>query len=345
MFAVRTSLLAVFTLASCAMEDITEAPTVEAIGCPSWGCNDNGALMGLYSFWEGNTDQLETPQHLKFRDFVIAGVPYKPYVIGDRLIVKNPTHGTREGMQLQGGYFEVDTPTGMFRIRILQVHPQATSPVKFWVGSKTGVETYELTYDLPGGIPSNRNLCWNPPDGDSTEGGDHNWNAPVETILFTGDRYSDVKRLVTDTSPVTTAGWFNFACAGSTLAKLHLNRHTSAGAEIGYTTTKAERTTMIKMYASDHCGDGTVWTDYGTPLRWQNSKGWNKFSGMEIAFESRWTETGAQCLDTHRLGPTQANAIIAHCEGIRKSMKPCKGSVLAPTFPDGAYIDTAVPAP
>lgn len=347
MFAVKLSLISVFTLASCAIEDTTETDTdvaEQAIGCPSWGCNDNSPVMGPYSFWEGNLRGLPNLQGIRFGKFVIGTVPYTPTVVADQLRASHPVFGTKVGAQLTNGYFEVITVTGTYKIRVLNVHPKGMSPVTFWTGPASQVETYELAFEYPNGTMGDR-LCQNPPEQDAHDSTGATWNAPLEAILFTGDRYDAQTRTVRDIKPQTTRDWFNIACAGSSLAKLHLNRHTSASVTLGYFAPLQARQAMLKMYASDICGSGKVFTHKGVPLHWANSPGWKQLTGMEFAFEAVWDDKGAQCLDTHRLGALYANQITAHCAAVNHPLPPCGGSLTAPVYPAGAWLVTAVPDP
>jgi hypothetical protein len=174
--------------------------------------------------------------------------------------------------------------------------------VEFWLGPKERIETYRLVYTAPD-TPGETPLCNDPPDDGGS--GTPPWQRPLEAILYTGDRYDALqKRVIVDRE---SRGWFNIACAGSVLAKLHLTRHTTAGSNDDYATSQAQRQAMLKMYVSDVCGTGHAWTKKGTPLHWTNNRGWGDLDGNEFAHEALWDENGAVCLDVHRLGTLYDN--------------------------------------
>src|SRR5262249_31439197 len=110
--------------------------------------------------------------------------------------------------------------------------------------------------------------------------------APVEhsAIAFAGDRYDPVQKIVTDT--VRGTQWFNLACAGTATAKVHLVRHTNAGAwspstwhpgvditspGAPYHTAPQLRQAMLKMFAADYCGSGFPFTVDGQPLLYDDT--------------------------------------------------------------------------
>lgn len=344
----RISSFAVVTLAlsACAAETEVQTTTQAIAGCPLWGCGENSPVMGPWEFHEGNTDGIPNDEGVVFLNFQIGNQLYKPVVKGSQLYAWDPATNTAvTGAGLTNGWFNVLTKDGStFELRISKVTPAAISPVKFWVGPTTPIETYELWYT---GAATGR-LCKNPPSGRG-EGPGRTWERPLEAMLFTGDRYQAEKKLVTASTYDTTEGWFNIACAGSALAKLHLNRHTTAGETSTHTTTAAQRQALLKMYVSDVCGSGTAYTEQGTPLHWQNPQHWWQLDGTEFAFEARWNENGALCLDTHRLGSKYVD--LGDPSTPRDDMfggecrlpPPCNGSVTTPTFPPDTYLVTAVP--
>jgi ADYC domain len=346
MFAVRTSLLAVFTLASCAMEDVSNVETY--LGCPGSVCNSNSPVMGPYSYWEGNLAGLPNDQGVKFGDFVSSTDRHcTPKVVGDKFQAfcpASPLFGpalTLMSAALQNGYLEAFTAEGTYKIKFVTVH---SNTYTFWQGPTTAVETYELRYEKPTGGGFETLLCNNPPAGNRTPAGNGRmWTAPLEAVLFTGDRYDEKTRRVTDISATGTQNWFNIGCAGSGLMKLHLNRHSTAGSVPGYTTTQNARQAMFKMFSSDLFGDGTIFTHQGVLLDWENRPRWSMLTGHEFAFEARWDQNGAQCLDTHRLGDTLVELIRTHGEEIGRQLKPCAGNVANPTYWPNTLFITAVP--
>lgn len=306
-------------------------------GCPRWGCNENSPVMGpLGDFHELSFDGKPNSSEMRvigYR-FSTKGPLYRPYLDdGSRLVVESEKGEKLAGGDLAGGWLEIDSPHGVFRLVFDQVTPLASSPLTFWIGEKTPIETYVLSFIEPGGtehIP----LC-NNPGGEGGENGQV-WPNPFAAFFFAGDRYDAGLKLVTAIDD--KSGFFNIACAGSALAKLHLNRHTTLGSPgpRGVTTKQGERQAMLKMFVSDVCGTGTAWTHKGTPLHWGNRTGWAKLSGDEYAHEALWNAKGALCLDTHRLGPLYQNPsdIYGECPDIPS----CAG------VKDDFYLTSAVPS-
>jgi hypothetical protein len=340
----RFAPIVLLSLAACVVEeeDVTSEASQTLMGCPWWGCNENSPVMGPYNFHEGNVYGLENSARVRFLNFQIGGQIYEPRIInGSQLIAVSSGGTVVSGVNLTNGWFNVWTPSGMYRIIVKHVNPAAVSGTQFWLGPATGIETYELSYTGPGST-SDR-LCKNPPNGRLANDNNNTIPAPLEAILFTGDRYDVDTKRVSAVGYSATNGWFNIACAGSALAKLHLNRHTTAGTTAGYFATQPERTAMLKMYVSDVCGTGKAFTQAGVPLHWENAQGWDTLTGFETKFEAIWTANGAACLDTHRLGALFMSDITADCGGASMLPPPCNGSVASPVFGLGEYFATAIP--
>jgi hypothetical protein len=121
-------------------------------------------------------------------------------------------------------------------------------------------------------------------------------------IFLEGDRFDAESKRV---SPPVGDGWFNLACAGAVVAKMHLLRHTAAGADLTHTTTLEQRTAMLKMLTADFCGDGRAWTADGTPLFYTDARGWHPTPNSPLPgpIEALWGPTGALCLNTPRRAP------------------------------------------
>jgi hypothetical protein len=163
----------------------------------------------------------------------------------------------------------------------------------YWAGPADTLPTYRLTFtSTTHAVP--QPLC--------TAGEN-------EAFLFGGDRYDADRKTVTATGPAT-ADWFNIACAGTALAKLHLTRHTEASQVVK--TTAVERQAMLKMFTADICGDGTAFTVHGEPLLWADANQLTSFATRPASLEAVWTDRGAVCLDAPRR-PELGAAIAARC--------------------------------
>jgi hypothetical protein len=216
-----------------------------------------------------------------------------------------------EGPALVGLVLDLRDPADQrYTVRIA-----ATNTTTFWAEPQGSVRTYALTY-APAGASASQPLC--------TAGAN-------EAILFQGDRYDSQRKTIVATG-AAAVGWVNIACAGTSLAKLYLTRHTQASQQI--LTTSGERQSMLKMFTADVCGDGTSFTVPGQPLLWADAKGITKFAGPAASIEAIWNESGAVCLDTPRK-PELAPAIAARCQ-----RPPCGGA----TTPRGrGHVISAIP--
>lgn len=292
--------LATAAAAGCA-EPAPLATATAELACYDWGCTGNSPVMGPYRSHEFHTGGLENREGLRVDGLWIAGVRYAPLVIGARLsAVRGAT--VKTGAALVDGYFRVlDDDTGAeFHIRIAHV----SNVVRYWLGDADVVQTYELVYrQLP--AITELPVCANPPDSlDPTSGGGAPaaWLAPFEAILFTGDRYDGVTKAVWATGGEPTHGWFNIGCAGSALAKLHLNRHTTAGAKGLYVASPDARQTLLNAFTANLCGTGAAFTEPGTPLRWTDAAGWKPALDPAATPEGVWGPAGVICLeDAYRL--------------------------------------------
>lgn len=317
-FALAATLATIASTSGCT-EPATLGTTTAELACYDWGCTGNSPVMGPYRSHEFHTGGLENREGLRVDGFWIAGVRYAPIVAGARLsAVRGAT--IKAGADLEDGYFRVlDDDAGTeFHIRIAHV----SNVVQYWLGDPDVVQTYELMYaQAPAG--SELPLCANPPDSlDPTSGGGTpaTWVAPFEAILFTGDRYDGVTKEVWATGGDRTRGWFNIGCAGSALAKLHLNRHTTAGAKGLYVASPAARQSLLNAFTANLCGTGAAFTEPGTPLRWKNAAGWKPEFDPSWALEAVWGPGGVVCIDdTYRLplfDPATVWCAPHHCDEI-----------------------------
>jgi hypothetical protein len=216
---------------------------------------------------------------------------YSLEVVGSALVAhpRAPRAPVLTGSELVGLELELrDAAGGRFAIQVSGI-----DETTYWTGPADTLPTYRLTFtSTTHAVP--QPLC--------TAGTN-------EAFLFGGDRYDADRKTVTATGPAA-AGWFNIACAGTALAKLHLTRHTEASQVVK--TTAVERQAMFKMFTADVCGDGTAFTVHGEPLMWADANHLTGFAARPASLEAVWTDRGAVCLDTPRR-PELAAAIAARC--------------------------------
>jgi len=318
----RTSwILALVGLTSCVAEEAETADVVQAAKppCPSWGCGENSPILGPFNLheldeptWNGTAivPGAENEAHMRLRDYTKLGHHYLADVQVDHLVAIDPVTGaTLSGTALVGGSLIVEypakgvLPAGTAEISISHV----SNTVALWQAPAGTVETYELHYTMPNvSLTAGGPLCLNPlpvdpKTGQAYDGEGTRWGKPFEAILYTGDRYDAATKTVTASTFATSGNWFNIACAGGALAKLYLNRHTTASASPTINPSRGTRQAMLKMYTGDFCGTGTPFTQQGTSLHWTSNSGLSSLGGGTASVESMWNATGAVCLTRHRL--------------------------------------------
>jgi hypothetical protein len=98
--------------------------------------------------------------------------------------------------------------------------------------------------------------------------------------------------------------WFNFGCAGQTLAKLLLTRNTCLSQErspkVDEDMLEREREAALRLLIADYCGTGAHLTVSGEPLVWKGGA-IPDYATPPEDLEARWDENGAICLDRPRL--------------------------------------------
>lgn len=312
---IRTLLIAT-ALVSCVQPDEPELGTTEqGISCPLGYCGGNSPLLGPFRAEELSLIGAKNDSGVELRGFVKSGtncsptLPCKIEIADDQLFVRDNNGVLMWGPTLVNGYLSVwqpgdpnyapPIPPGLAKIHFMNESNATT----FWQPPYEPVETFELMFEIPGIVRGP--VCATPPNTVDDEG--NVWLRRSESLFYTGDRYDHKKMAVIASTFADTKEWFNIACAGSATAKLHLNRHTSAG-EMGSNihTGWKERQAMLKMFTGDFCGTGVTYTVQGTKIAWGSSTG---LSGPQVSginsFESYWDYNGAICMTRHRLASSQ----------------------------------------
>ena len=275
-------------------------------GCDDWGCGMNSPIVDGAAIEEaparsaaasdGSFHDLHMSGSRNAAGFKVIGVRKSGTALTvaatrSAIVAWPQAGGTAplEGAALVDIVFDLRSATD----RVYALRIAATNTTRFWAGPLGLVRTYTLTYTAAGSSTP-RPLC--------TAGIN-------EAILFAGDRYDSARKTVIG-SGAATSGWLNIACAGTSLAKLYLTRHTEASQIVP--TTEPERQAMLKMFSADVCGDGSSFTTHGHPLLWADGKGITSFASTPATIEGIWTDQGAVCLD-HPRHPELAGAIAARC--------------------------------
>jgi ADYC domain len=262
-----------------------------AVQTPSLAVIAAGTSPAGRAFHELNLNGLPNLVGLSIFRVERAGTLYRLEINGTSIVARpSDLHlPALSGRNLVGLNLELRDSTGAHSV----IRISDSGSTTYWAAPLEPVPTYTLTYT---------SATHSDPQPLCNASGN-------EAILFAGDRYDAERKTVTATGDAT-AGWFNIACAGTALAKLHLTRHTEASQIVR--TTAVERQAMLKMFTADVCGDGTSFTVHGQPLLWADANHLTAFNRPAASLEAVWTDRGAACLDTPRR-PELADAIAAHC--------------------------------
>ncbi|HEX3766375.1 MAG TPA: ADYC domain-containing protein [Kofleriaceae bacterium] len=295
--------------------------------CPDFGCGANSpTLVDGVAFDE--LDAAGAPDHdgIQIVAAVQSGVPVMLHV--DRhTMTAVATDGSGIVFAHGGLVGTVVTLKKAGQTYGLKIAGVDENSLRFWAGSLDEVVPfYRILVSPPGTQEFKDPVCRK-----NVAATEKVW-APVEhsALAFAGDRYEPVSKRVANENRGTT--WFNLACAGSATAKLHLMRHTNAGAWTPSTwhpgsdvrapgapfhTDVAQRQAMLKMFAADYCGTGQPFTVDGQPLLYDDSKHWfapgsigvlalsvaadGSLSPSGAKMEALWTDQGALCVNQPRL--------------------------------------------
>lgn len=300
-------------------DETSTGETAQAVGntggkCPPHICGMNAADLSDGFFHELNLDGLANDEGYSLVNVTHDGNRYDLDVVNGRFratltlgIVGAPM--TLTGTALAGTRLRlrrVVDGTTSYRTLTIQSVARTTD---FWAKRVDGeptpaIETYRFHVGTDSGYGAY--LCQN-------GAGFVDPSSPVRAmpehhgLVFEGERI-DVEAL--SIAPVTNSRWFNFGCAETALAKLHLTGHTRAAQAAGFSNSILERQTMLKMLTADYCGTGNSFTAAGQPLRWTDDDQTMTIpSSVTRVLEARWTPYGAACLNTPRVlaHPTDAS--------------------------------------
>src|SRR5882672_2243324 len=202
-------------------------------GCPSYGCGSNGPFLGISAiFHELDVNGAPNNANVVFLDFRDSAGPLTLNVNGDRL------QGIRGNNVLEGPALtnsilrlRVDPPPATSISSFASVPNPVTYEVTikdvgytgFWTGAPATVPVYEFVYRPEGDDDNPVSLCGTNPTDEASR------SFIGKALVFRGDRYDVVHKTVSETGAGDT--WFNIGCAGTFVAKMHLLRHTLAGAD------------------------------------------------------------------------------------------------------------------
>jgi hypothetical protein len=261
--------------------------------CPDWGCGTNSPDMGDgIVFHELKADAVNSGG-VKLHDFrTHEGVSLQLRVDGDELLGIDARGRVYRADDLKWAIMTLKSSDGT----TFHVRAEKAERIPFWVGAGR-VPTWEFRVRKSGdtGKPFEP-LCRGLHVG-------REWSNPRSAIVFTGDRY----RAASKTVIAPSEGWFNIACAGTAIAKLHLLRHTAASGDAGHQTTRAQRQALLKLLAADYCGAGRSYTVDGLRLDMTVAPWRGAFSSIDLSdpaevgrVEAIFDAGGAVCLNRPR---------------------------------------------
>jgi hypothetical protein len=311
-------------------------------GCQPWNCGSNGAWLG------GNIIFHELDAHgvwansrgvkiLSFQDR--HGIPLTLDIVGDQLVAIQRDGTVLPDPPMDGWVLNLTvgstpgTPGTLYDLIITKDSPDTTP---FWVASSishASAPVYLFNYKPHNSDCPLRSLCQPTTDPETI-------SFSGRALIFTADRYdADRKTVKLPNQPDDgNALWFNIACAGTTIAKMHLLRHTVAGSAPTTPPRIERRQAVLKMLAADYCGTGSpLFTRDGHPLQYSFSPPtWANVRPPPPpppvrSLDAIWNENGAVCLNAARLEDESADIRVPidhECEISRHAvLKPCPASV------------------
>lgn len=325
----RLGLVCLAVMAGCTIETVETSEVEQAQGgqCPPWGCANSPEVLhyGLHEanlFGKRDKNGLSLERggpNKRAQIWSAAGVPYDLYIDKNRFVgVSHDGQSILRGQDLLLAELHIRRKN----LPIYNITIRRVREIKFLVGKRDTVEVYALTWHYPGtDLNASKGVCNGPPSSQLKDHAELLDMLHDETLIFAGDRIDPVTMTMNQEPDFD---WFNFGCAGHTLAKLHLTRNTiTSQPEEDW----AGRQATLKMLVGDYCGTGTPITESGTPLRWQSEL--MAYFPTPGTIEARWDEFGAKCLSKPRLGESSPNfpdvwgAIEASCSMLPP---PCDNS-------------------
>ena len=281
--------------------------------CPSNVCGMNSAVLDDGYFHELNLDGLKNDEGYSLISARKNSASYRLGVSNGRitatLLASAVPAPPLTGTDLAGLDLRLKKVSATGQISYLTLAIAGVDRADYWAklpgGAPTSavIETYQFRVRLDNGLSGP--LCQN-----GAEFLDP--SSPVRAmrehhaLVFEGER---IKVQSLSISPAPDPRWFNFGCAETALAKMHLNGHTRASQIAGFTTTMAERQTFLKMITADYCGAGNSFTVSGQPLRWTDDRGTLTIApSFTKVMEARWSPQGAVCLNTPRVDAHPSDA-------------------------------------
>jgi len=286
---------------------------VVVAGCSIIVCTENAATAGDGLLFD-ELDLFNRPNYAGTRmlgahlDVRFSSLPVRMMIFGDVLWAYDQAGGRwYTGTDLIHMIVDFQhVPTGTY----FQIRLEAfTTNVAFLAGPPESIPAYAFKARRSPTENFNFDICSNAalvPDP-TWSGGDH------YAVVYRGDRYDPMRKRLLPNN--VNDGWSFLACNGSAASKMHLWRHTYAGAfdDRGnpvYMTNLDQRTALLKAITADYCGGGLPeFTVTGTPLAFATAMEPATFPRPRLTLpptatlEALWGPAGAHCLDNPRIWP------------------------------------------
>jgi hypothetical protein len=343
----QVGLIAVVMAAGCTVTDPNEVPETSEVvqhaddeeeeegeRCPLFRCTNSPELIHFGIHEVSLFGQLDRTGFFLDRagrsrvQIWKNGYPWDLHIENNRLVGKSHVGSWRlEGAELKGAELRVRQNISAWFNKSRPAYKIAIDNVRlawFEVGPQGTFEAYRMSWVEPDGR-ADKNICNGPPPA-TIDPKELLGMATDEVLVYSGDRIDPTTMTM---SAVRDNNWFNFGCAGRTLAKLHLTRNTitSQVPTSDPMLDWARRQATLKLLVADYCGKGRPITMSGTPLRWKTELMGYIQTPSEI--EARWDQNGASCLGKPRLGAWN-DYFGDVAEAIRKS---CDGTLPPPCQP------------
>jgi len=273
---------------SCTGLDVSDVSTVsEGLTCSGFGCNNNSPIIAGAPFYELHRAGQPNDQGLRIAGFTARNGQSFQIDVQQARLVGLDANGriALDTSGITGAVIKVLYARGLtWEITVLD-----TGSIGFWAPPAGTTTTYLLeVHPPPGSGEKDYNLCTNPPAA-----GD--WPGNVfHAILFEGDRYRPSDKTVLPPGPAIN-GWFNIACAGTATAKMHLARHTAAGASPTVPTNQPQRQAMLKAFTASVCPGSDSFTGKGEKLIIDDYQGLMSDPPNLGNIEALWGPSGAIC--------------------------------------------------
>lgn len=288
---------------ACDREELVSVRADVVYRCPTWQCGYNSPDLHGNTIRALNLDGVPNDEGVRLIGFTPppwAKGGYALDVQGDELVAAAKDAPELRGEDLVGSRLTLLIKGAARDIRVDEVRVEPS-----WAPAGAPVVSYRLRIESLKPPHDFVELC--------TAGEKSEDNA--YTVVLGGERYDEGSIVVEP-----AARWFSLACGTTALAKA---AHLGYGPQTPFPdealpAAPARRQATLKMLTADFCGVGHPYTEDGVFLLYANQSG--AFGPLPDvvpgALEAIWTEDGALCLETARLGTKVKLCDLPSCDGL-----------------------------